>query len=826
MGKFFNALRRRKNKIKKFYKQIKRRLKRGYFRKKKYAWYYENCPVEEKVVLLESQHGKSFGGNIFAIAKELSGNPEYEDYTIWLSCVRKQVKSRRRFLKRYGMERVQVISTGDKEYFRLLATAKYLVNDNTFIYIFIKRPEQVYLNTWHGTPLKTLGKRMQKDYGTIGNAQRNFLCADYLLYPNEFTMEHMIQDYMIENLGSSEVLLAGYPRNTAFFDDARRKEIRKECGFEGMEVFAYLPTWRGTVGDVTSEEQNERLRFYLQELDAKLKENQRVYVKLHPISSKAIDLSQFQRVLPFPGTWETYEFLNATDGLITDYSSVFFDYAVSGRKIVLFTYDKEEYTAERGFYFPLTELPFPQTDTVDELLACLNTPKSYDDTEFLKKFCAYEHKDATKAVVRKFMTGEDSPFIQKRTIPDNGKKNVVIYAGGFSKNGITASIINLLHNLDTSKHNYIILYKIAELKKHQESLLELPEGVSHFGFYNANSVPLADALKCKLWSKLHLLSYEKAAPILKRAALNDSRRIFNGCRVDKLIQFNGYVNEMILLFEAMPCSKSIYAHNDMVQEIKTKGNVSKEVLSHAYQTYDSVAVVTPDLIKPTEEIAAFWKEDGLSGKANVVVAKNVINYKRVLKLAKEEFVLDEKTAMNVEEERLREILSEKATKFITIGRFSQEKGHFRLLDAFEKLHKEHPDTYLFIVGGYGPLFAKTVERAAEMDCADYIVIIKYLSNPFALLKQCDYFVLSSFYEGFGLVLAEADILGVPCFSTDITGPKLFMEQYGGKLVESSEEGILSGLRDCMAGKVPKHLSVDYETYNQEAVAQFESLLEG
>ena len=825
MGKLFNSLKRKKNKIKKLYRQMKRRLKRGYFRKKKYVWYYENCPVEDKVILLESQHGKSFGGNIFAIAKELSENAEYKDYAIWLSCVRKQVKNRRKFLKRYGMEHIQVVSTGDKEYFKLLATAKYLVNDNTFIYIFIKRPEQVYLNTWHGTPLKTLGKKMQKDYGTIGNAQRNFLCADYLLYPNEFTMQHMLEDYMVENLGSSEILLAGYPRNTAFFDDARRAELRRECGFDGMEVFAYLPTWRGTVGDVTSEEQNERLQFYLRELDAKLKENQRIFVKLHPISSKAIDLAQFKRVRPFPSAWETYEFLNATDGLVTDYSSVFFDYAVSGRKVVLFTYDKEEYTAERGFYFPLEELPFPQTDTVDGLLACLNAPKSYDDTEFLKKFCAYEHKDITKAIVKKLMTGKDSLLIKKRTVPDNGKKNVIIYAGGFSKNGITASIINLLHNLDTTKHNYIILYRIAELKKHQESLLELPEGVSHFGFYNANSVPFSDAIKCKLWSKLHLFSYEKVAPILKRAALNDSRRIFHGCRVDKLIQFNGYVNEMILLFEAMPCSKSIYAHNDMVQEIKTKGNVNKEVLSHAYQTYNSVAVVTPDLKKPTEEIAAFWKEDGLSGKANIVVAKNVINYKRVLELGKQEFALDEKTSMNIEEERLQEILSEKAVKFITIGRFSQEKGHFRLLHAFETFYKEHPDTYLFIVGGYGPLFAETVERAAAMKCADHIVVIKYLSNPFALLRQCDYFVLSSFYEGFGLVLAEADILGLPCFSTDITGPKLFMEQYGGKLVESSEEGILSGLRDCMEGNVPKGLSVDYEVYNQEAVAQFEALIE-
>ena len=99
-----------------------------------------------------------------------------------------------------------------------------------------------------------------------------------------------------------------------------------------------------------------------------------------------------------------------------------------------------------------------------------------------------------------------------------------------------------------------------------------------------------------------------------------------------------------------------------------------------------------------------------------------------------------------------------------------------------------------------------------------------MSNPYPLIKKCDSFAFSSFYEGFGLVLVEADILGVPCVSTDIVGPKRFMEQYGGLLVENSTAGIEKGLRMCLEGKVPKNLTVDYEKYNKEAVAQFEALL--
>ena len=103
---------------------------------------------------------------------------------------------------------------------------------------------------------------------------------------------------------------------------------------------------------------------------------------------------------------------------------------------------------------------------------------------------------------------------------------------------------------------------------------------------------------------------------------------------------------------------------------------------------------------------------------------------------------------------------------------------------------------------------------------EHIIIIHYMSNPYALLKQCDSFVFPSFYEGFGLVLAEADILGVPCVSTDIVGPKRFMERYGGKLVENSDEGVAEALRLCMSRSLTGTLPVDYEQYNREAVEAF------
>lgn len=96
-------------------------------------------------------------------------------------------------------------------------------------------------------------------------------------------------------------------------------------------------------------------------------------------------------------------------------------------------------------------------------------------------------------------------------------------------------------------------------------------------------------------------------------------------------------------------------------------------------------------------------------------------------------------------------------------------------------------------------------------------------NPMAITARCDLFVMSSFYEGLPVVLFEADIVGLPVFSTRVKGAEGFLEEYKGHLVEDSEEGILSGMLDFINGKI-KPLNVDMKEYNRRALAAFEGLL--
>jgi len=523
--------------------------------KTRYIHYLEHCRVKRNVVLLESQHGRTLGGNIAAIAKELAVSPEYKDLQLWLSCQEKMLEEMQGLLNKQGMQRVQLVETNSDAYFKLLATAKYLVNDNTFILDFIKRPEQVYLNTWHGTPLKTLGRKIKDDFGMIGNAQKNFLCADYLLCPNELTMRSLTEDYMIENLGKTRLLMTGYPRNTVFLDKERCKAVRKACGFENLEVYAYLPTWRGILNQVANAEQNEQLTVYFEELEAGLAENQRVYVKLHPMNSQGINLSKFKKILPFPKEYETYEFLNATDGLITDYSSVFFDYAIRGKKILLFTYDKEEYTSTRGFYFPMEELPFPQANTVSELVELLRRPKEYDDTEFVRKFCAYDHPEVTKALCHRVFFEEESALVEERTLQKNGKKNVLIYAGPLATGRTTDSFLEMMRELDTEAYNYTLIYKMEEVCYRQKRLLQLPEGMDFMGFYEAFSLPEKELAKYHSWQSSGTAPNEKQKKLIRHLAENERKRILTNCQVDYVLDFSGSNDETVLMLSHLPMTR-------------------------------------------------------------------------------------------------------------------------------------------------------------------------------------------------------------------------------------------------------------------------------
>ena len=113
----------------------------------------------------------------------------------------------------------------------------------------------------------------------------------------------------------------------------------------------------------------------------------------------ALDLSSYQHIQKFPEGYDSYEVLNMCDVLITDYSSVMYDFANSGKKIILFAYDIEDYAGSRGMYEDIRNYPFPLVRTPQEVAELLQTPADQLDEALRQKYGTYEHGSGIKKAV-------------------------------------------------------------------------------------------------------------------------------------------------------------------------------------------------------------------------------------------------------------------------------------------------------------------------------------------------------------------------------------------------------------------------------------------
>ena len=775
-----------------------------------YVKYWKKSCVKDNYIFLESQQGKNLNGNIFYIAKELNSSL-YDNYEIYLSYSKERKEDFVNLLNNYGLKKIQLVELGSKQYYIKLSAAKYIFNDTSFLTFFIKKPEQIYVNTWHGTPLKTLGKDVKNDRFKIGNIQKNFFTADYILAPNDYTQQKLTESYMLNEIYDGKFLKCGYPRNSVFFDNDRRNKIREQLEFDNKQIIAYMPTWRGIVGQVHNE--IDFMEDLLKSIDKNLNDYQVMYVNLHPFMTSYIDFSQYQHIKMFPKQFETYDFLNVADCLITDYSSVFFDFANTKRKIILYVPDEKEYVHERGLYLDLQELPFVKTYNVEQLINEINNSDCYSYESFMKTYCQLESYMTTRQLCQHVLFQNNS--IVEVKAQKNGKKNVLIFAGRMVNNGITTSLINLLNYMDSEKYNIIISMTAHNAKEGESFIHTLPNYVSYYPHSGKMVVSFFQFIYLGLYY-FRLIPRYKSNKIMNHILQYEKQRLYNGMHVDHVIDFRGYVFLNIWLFCQFQCKKTIFVHSDMIQEMKNKNNQHPWTLEYAYQHYDNVAVVSEGIKDST--IAISHKSD------NIVVCENIIDYKTIENKGKQEMTFDDHSEISVDKQLFIQKMNNSCFTFVNVGRFSKEKGHFRLLEAFKQVHQQFPDTQLLIIGGYGKLYSSLMKKINKYGLNECVFLVKNLSNPLPLVKQCDGFVLSSFYEGFGLVLAEANILNIPIISTDIVGARGFMKKYKGCIYPNNTDGIYQGMLDLYHRKV-EIIDVDYQQYNQEAIEQFYSLID-
>ena len=390
-------LKRIKNSIQSRAKGMLTRLESGW---KDYVRYYEDEVIWDNAVLFESFGGKNFQGNPYYLFKEMLTAAWWKEKEFYIA--HQNPEELLTFLRNRKMlgPNVHVVLYLSPEYRNILCHAKYLINNMSINMNYIKKDGQVYVNTWHGTPLKTLGRTVKNDPFAVNNPQRNMLLADILLAPNELTKRVYELDHMIEGVAPEKILMSGYPRNTAFFDDELRAEIRAENGLEGKKAIFYMPTWRGSAA---SGVRNIDFIADMERLAEELGNEYVVYIKLHPAMSGS--LNQLHACRTMPDKYEVYEFLNACDVLITDYSSVYFDFANTGRQIILYQYDKKEYYAERGVYPDVERnTPFAVVEDYDALRDEILSPRSIDSKEFRAEFCSFDGPEASEKLLKKMQS--------------------------------------------------------------------------------------------------------------------------------------------------------------------------------------------------------------------------------------------------------------------------------------------------------------------------------------------------------------------------------------------------------------------------------------
>ena len=310
-------------------------------------------------VLLESFEGTQSGGDPGAIAGYLLSNTDLP--LIW--ALREPAPQ---------SPRVRVVRYRSASYFKALATTKYLVNNVTFPALFAKRDDQVYLNTWHGTPLKRMGRDVAGPYSHIANTVANFEAADLLLSSGEYMTSVMYSGAFGIN---RSVVETGTPR------------VDQQFG-QMQDLVLYAPTWQEASYTQAVADTDTLVRRM-----TALAQAGPVGLRVHGKIAAAVAADP--RLQPYLVAGETNELLGRSRVVITDYSSVAFDALATSAQVLFFTPDPYP----RGVYLEDADLPGPRTDSLSRLVDWIADPPTRDSDALRRRFTPFEDGLATQRVV-------------------------------------------------------------------------------------------------------------------------------------------------------------------------------------------------------------------------------------------------------------------------------------------------------------------------------------------------------------------------------------------------------------------------------------------
>jgi CDP-glycerol glycerophosphotransferase len=366
-----------------------------------YYNFFTKKPVLEDTVLFESFFGKSYSDSPKYIYEYLREHYPNKYRFVW-SVDSKKVKVP------YGAKRVRRYSIA---YMYYLARAKYQVFNVRQPLGYRKNEDAVFLECWHGTPLKRLVFDQEEVCGADPRYKSRFhkdvVNWDYLISPNPFSTEKFQSAFRATK---EQIVTCGYPRNDILYTRNTPEEIAKikrKLGLpEDKKVILYAPTWRDD--DYQDHgKYNFKLRLDLDEMRKRLSDEYVIVLRMHYYIASNMDISAYEGFAFDESSYnDITELYLISDLLITDYSSVFFDYGNLKRPVLFFTYDLEKYRDMlRGFYLDIEkDVPGPLLYTSDEVIDAIaqidrisEQYKERYDT-FYERFCSVDDGHASERI--------------------------------------------------------------------------------------------------------------------------------------------------------------------------------------------------------------------------------------------------------------------------------------------------------------------------------------------------------------------------------------------------------------------------------------------
>ena len=393
--------RRKKSKIKKLITIAKYRNLDAFY-KMIYGEIFNKMKIRENRIVFQSLTGDFYSDSPRYIYEYLINNYNGEYDCIWIMNNKNmKIPGKPKTAKRYSLK-----------YFYYIATCKYGVMSGRQSLKIKKRPEQIYLETWHGTPLKKLGLDLENIQSPDPKIKKIYIDNasewDYLVSPNDYTSRILRSAFGYDG----EIIEEGYPRNDILYNEDAElvNKIKDDLNLpKDKKIILYAPTWRD---DQYYEGGKYKLdlELDLEKLKEELSDEYVILIRTHYFIVDKLDLTPYKGFAYDASKYgDIAELYLISDILITDYSSVFFDFANLKRPMLFFTYDLDKYeNILRGFYIDMENtVPGPLLFTTEEVIDSI---KNIDDVneeymekyeEFYNTFCYKDDGKASKRVIER-----------------------------------------------------------------------------------------------------------------------------------------------------------------------------------------------------------------------------------------------------------------------------------------------------------------------------------------------------------------------------------------------------------------------------------------